>query len=78
MQLANGAHVEQSDSDGFTLLHHAVRLGHTQMTRLLLEQGANVNAETNSKKKPADEADNVYESLKIKLQQGDTAANGTE
>jgi ankyrin repeat protein len=43
--LENGANVHAQDEDGCTPLHGAAGSGHIEVVRLLVEKGANVNAE---------------------------------
>lgn len=39
-------HVDRKDSAGYTALHYAARNGHLDVCRILLENGADVNAVT--------------------------------
>jgi hypothetical protein len=41
--LKNGGNVDETDRTGNTPLHYAVRRGHLEVARLLLDQGANIN-----------------------------------
>ncbi len=45
-QLANPATVDSRDPDGMTPLHWTAFMGHLEITRLLLDRGANINALT--------------------------------
>ncbi|XP_054290850.1 ankyrin repeat domain-containing protein 39-like [Macrosteles quadrilineatus] len=44
--LNKGTEVDKRDGAGYTALHYAVRRGDTEMCRLLLSAGANINAVT--------------------------------
>jgi uncharacterized protein len=45
--LANKAEVNAKDNRGFTPLHWAAMTGHTDIAKLLLTHGAEVNAKSN-------------------------------
>ncbi|XP_063702436.1 ankyrin repeat domain-containing protein 39 [Culicoides brevitarsis] len=40
-------HVNDRDANGYTALHYAIRTGYTRSVTMLLEAGADVNAQTN-------------------------------
>jgi len=44
--LERGVPIDARDRDGMTALHHAVRAGHKDLARALLDRGANVNAQS--------------------------------
>src|SRR5215831_14048286 len=44
MLLEGGVPIDARDRDGMTALHHAVRAGHKDLSRALLDRGADVNA----------------------------------
>jgi ankyrin repeat protein len=46
--LGRGRNPSQKDASGYTPLHYAARAGHTNICKLLLEKGADVNAVTES------------------------------
>ena len=50
--LANSAATNVQDSTGATPLHEAVRYGHKDIAKILLDAGANVNAKDNLGKTP--------------------------
>lgn len=43
--LAKGARLESRDRDGHTVLHDAAQMGEAELVKLLLEKGANINAQ---------------------------------
>lgn len=48
--MRKGHDVNQKDSSGYTPLHYAVRSSSVQLVRLLIDAGANVNAQTSAGK----------------------------
>ncbi len=45
--IKSGADLDEKDIDGYTALHHAAMAGHTEVVRLLIENGADLKAERN-------------------------------
>ena len=41
-------HVDNTDNEGWTALHRAAKLGRIEVTKFLLEHGANLEAKTNN------------------------------
>ena len=78
--ISKGADVNVSEKWGFTLLHLASIHGNTEITKLLLENGADVNA-TNSKDETAldlaEESRHSNEEV-IKLLKAHGAKRGSE
>jgi hypothetical protein len=50
--LENGEFVDEVDEEGSTALHHSCRLGHEQVTVMLLEYEANIEAKNDSSNTP--------------------------
>lgn len=52
--LAAGAHIDAQHEDGDTALHHAIRMGHFAIVRLLVARGANQQIRNDEGKLPRD------------------------
>jgi FOG: Ankyrin repeat len=73
--LARGANANEKDFCGFTCLHEAALEGHTKVAKILIEHGANVNAQADevgdSETPLIDAAENKHiDTVKLLLQNG--------
>jgi ankyrin repeat protein len=52
--ISKGADLNAKNSEGWTALHHAAKRGHKELILILIDASADLNAQTNTGKIPAD------------------------
>lgn len=61
--ISNGVHVDATDGEGFTMMHHAIRNSHVLVVKYLIDQGATVCEHIGREASPLSWACNVSISL---------------